>query len=227
MFGVGVCADYCTCCRPRRYLLPGESRGARPAPSGAGSHRGRRSASRHYLAAAPCRLSVVRGTLAATGGGDGQDGQNGQNGQDGQCPWCGERRCLVGQKPLSEREPLGAASRDVWCRCLRRLLHLLPPAPLSAPGGVQRGAPRPLWCRQSPRPTFGVAALLGSGTLPPVGSTGDFGCDWRIGPISPISLISQEPLGAARDAIWCRRLAQIAAWAACRAARCRCRVACR
>ena len=78
--------------------------------------------------------------------------------------WCGERCCLVEQKPLC------AASRGSWCRRLAQ-----------------------------------IAAWA------PVGSMGDFGCGWRIGPISPISPISQEPLGAASRGAWCRCLAQITA----------------
>ena len=95
--------------RTRHRVLPGRRgcRGTADTPPCAGS-------TRRQVVPLPGSLSVARGTLAATGGGDGQDGQDGQNGQDGQCPWCGERRCLVRQKPLSEREPLGAARDAVW-----------------------------------------------------------------------------------------------------------------
>ena len=119
------------------------------------------------------RKKEKRGLLAAT---DGRDGQNGQNGQDGQ-------------------KALGAASRGAWCRLLAQIIEAVAAHASIAFGGVQRGAPRPLWCRSI------VAALLGSGTLPPVGSTGAIGCGWRISPISPISPISQEPLGAASKSL--------------------------
>ncbi len=70
-------ADYCGCCRPRLYRLLGESRGVRPAPSGAAA------SSRHYLAAAPCRLSVIRVPLAAADGEVGHVRQVGLVGQNG------------------------------------------------------------------------------------------------------------------------------------------------